>query len=270
MSTAPSQPTPATIPPTSGGLNDQDAQVRARELQQERERMAIQYGFKWKEILWDKGFFAAILAAAAALGYFVANKYLDDRRAENTKTVEKFRAKEARELEEFRTAEALRRSIRDHRLEELFKINSAFSEVTRVYFPYARGKKPDKQQVKKEYESALEKAREVINRSPFLFDMAFNMDVDRYFEIHRKMSQLPIEKWAKYTKFAENLSNKFDDACRSVMADNRSDPKTRQRMGLDTEDVDSAKADDPEEYIETYYKVWEGWEDWKEKQRERK
>ncbi len=59
------------------------------------------------------------------------------------------------------------------------------------------------------------------------------------------MSQLPIEKWAKYTKFAENLSNKFDDACRSVMADNRSDPKTRQRMGLDTEDVDSAKADDP-------------------------
>ncbi len=268
MSTLPNQPTPATTPPVPSVPNEQDTLAKSRELQHERDRMAIQYDFKWREILWDKGFFAAILALVGSLGYLAANKHLDDRRAESAKAVENFRAKEARELEEFRTAETLRRSIRDNQLKELFRINSAISEVTRIYFPYATGKKPaDEKQVKKEYEAALEKAREVINRSPFLFDLDFNKDVDRYFEIHRKMSQLPIEKWPQYRKFAADLSNKFDEVCRSVLADRRSEPKYRERMRLEDEAIESVKTDDPEEYIAAHYKVWNDWEDWKEKQK---
>lgn len=136
-------------------------------------------------------------------------------------------------------------------------INSAVSDVTRVYFPYAKGKRVEEEKkVRDEYKAALEKAREVINRSPFLFDLDFNKDLDRYFEIHRKMSQLPIEKWSKYRKFVGELSNRFDGLCRSVIDNNRGDPKSRARMHLDDETIATIKTDNPEEYIEAFYKVW--------------
>jgi hypothetical protein len=224
----------------------------------DKEKMALQYNYKWWELVWDKLIFAIFLAIFGSFGYWLANKSLEDRRTEDAKAVELVRADEASKLEQFRTVEVGRRLLLEKQLPELFAINSAISEVTRIYFPYARGKKaPDEQQVRKEYEAALEKAREIINRSPFLFDLDFNKDVDRYYEIYRKMGQLPIKKWGgEYPAFAEYLSNKFDDLCRSVIANKRGDPKTRERVELSDETLKTVKKDDPEDYIKAFYNAW--------------
>jgi hypothetical protein len=235
-------------PPSVVGLSESD-----------KEKAEYEHGMKLREISLDKGCFAVILAGLGAIGIYCGNKKLDDRRAESAQEAETIRQTNARQLEEFRTKEASRRTLVEKQIPELVQINSAMSEVTRVYFPHARGKKPaDEQQVKKEYEAALEKAREVINRSPFLFDLDFNKDLDRYFKIHRQMSRLPIEKWTMYRKFAAHLSNKFDDLCRSVIANKRDDPKTRERMNLDDKTLCEAdKTDDPEKYINAFYNAWD-------------
>ena len=196
--------------------------------------MDIQYKNKKWELGWDKGIFALVLAIVGSLGYYLANKSLDNRRTEAMKEVEKDRREEARKLEEFRTREAGRRSLLDKQLPELFAINGAISDVTRVYFAHSGGQKAaaEEQKVRNEYKTALAKAREVINRSPFLFDLDFNKDLDRYYAVHSKMSELPTEKWGKYQGFAFDLSNKFDDLCRSVVNARGESPDARFRMPL--------------------------------------
>lgn len=224
----------------------------------EKAKMDYEHRLKAKEMRWEKGVFALVLALVGAWGYYKANKYLDENRAVIANTAEQTKADIAKAAEETKTKESNHRLLLDKQLPELVLINSAISDVTRVYFPYARGKKAENEQkVRDEYKVALERAREAINRSPFLFDLDFNKDLDRYFEIHRKLSQLPIEQWAKYREFAEDLSNRFDDLCRSVLDNKRGDPKSRERMGLNDETLKKIKADaTPKEYIDAFYKAW--------------
>jgi hypothetical protein len=197
MTEALNQPTPAATPPAMGEKDRLDYQLKL-----DKERMAIQYGNKWKELVWDKLFFSAFLALFGAIGFWLANRNL-----------ESIRSEEARKLEEFRTREAGTRSLLEKQMPELTAINSAISEVTRVYFDYATGRREtdDEPKVKDEYKKALDNAREVINRSMFLFDLDFNKDLDRYHAVHSLIRQLPVKEWRKYLEFARDLSNKFDD-----------------------------------------------------------
>lgn len=125
---------------------------------------------------------------------------------------------------------------------ELLRINSAISDMIRVYFKHVgQAKSANEESTKKDYQEAAAKAREVINRNPFLFDLDFNIDLDRYFEIHRRMSRLSIAKWGRYRQFAACLSNEFDDLCRSVLEGTRNQP-SRMRMTL--ADISFKKASD--------------------------
>lgn len=248
MSTVPNQPTPVSPALALSGQDAPDDQPLGRK---EKERMALQYIYKWWELFWDKLIFAAFLAlfgaAFGTLGYCVVNRHLENQRT-----------KAAEGLEKFRTNEAGKQALLQKRLPELFTINSAMSEVTRVYFSNSGGRKADdEQKVRDEYKAALAKLRESINRSPFLFDLDFNKDLDRYYAVHSKMSRLPTEKWGKYQDFAFDLSNNFDDLCRSVIEGQRDDPKTRMHMPLSPMSSAERERLSPEQCVEAYRKYWE-------------
>jgi len=144
--------------------------------------MERQYKLDWKKLLWDKGAFALLGAAAI----FLVNGCLETRRQNET-----------RELEQYKLDEARQRFFLEKRLEATLNLSSAMSKITSVYFANA-GKTPVPVVAEDDYKAALNDAREVINRYQLLFDVSFRQDVDRYFEVHRSLSKINSDRWGDY------------------------------------------------------------------------
>jgi hypothetical protein len=208
------------------------------QLQLDKLKAKDQYRYAWSQSLWDKGCFTLVGAIIAGIFLFGVN-YL---------------------LERYKLEEARRRALLAQQLDELFKLNTAFSKMTSVYFAHAGEPPPaDEKKIKKEYEEAAANTREAINRSQFLFDVDFDTDVDRYSLFHRKMSQLPIKDWGEYRKCAADLSTCFDEICKSVIQNEREKPASRARMPLADISYERRIEMTPKEYVDKHKEHWEEW-----------
>lgn len=69
----------------------------------EKAKMDYEHGLKVKEMRWDKGFFAIVLAIVGVIGYYKANRYFDDNRAAIATAAERDKAEITKALEESRT-----------------------------------------------------------------------------------------------------------------------------------------------------------------------
>jgi hypothetical protein len=109
---------------------------------------------------------------------------------------------------------------------------------------------------RREYEQALGKAREVINRNSILFDEDFNADLDRYFETHWQMRLLGLGEFPKYRSFFASLSNHFDLCCKQRLHEDSSSPATRARMPIAPISYDERITLTPKDYLERQLKHW--------------
>jgi hypothetical protein len=128
------------------------------QLKLDKHKARDQFRYTWCGTLWDKGLFAALVAGAVLGGNWL---------------LENYRAEQARE--QFLTGK---------RLEALTDDAAAMSGVTAVYFAHTGTKKnKTEEQAKKDFTKALEHAREIINKSQFLFGDGLNADTDRYYAV---------------------------------------------------------------------------------------
>jgi hypothetical protein len=242
------------------GLQEEEKAKQDYQLQMDKQRMALQYNNKWWELMWDKLVFAVFIAIFGSVGYLLVNSRLEDRRHADAKELENRRNEETRNLEQFKLDESRQRFLLEKRLDALLGLNSAMSDVTRVYFAHAGAEKTaDAQTVEKDYNEMAAKAREIINRSTLLFDVEFETDVDRYLEIHRQISRISIAEWGKYRRFMASLSNEFDALSKAALQKREKDSGGISRVRMTLADIPYEKriAMKPVEYVEAHFKHWQ-------------
>lgn len=145
------------------------------------------------------------------------------------------------------------------RLDALLNQATAMSTITAVYFRYATQdvdfcedeKAGDKMDV------ALRDAREVINRNAILFDLEFNIDSDRYFEVFRQMNHLSVTDWHEYRVYVSDLTNSFDDICKERIARIEGFPKADIRMPLAPIGYPERIGMKAEDYLKKMKKFWQ-------------
>jgi hypothetical protein len=237
----------SVMPEPDGNIDERSRRIpsHSRLSPVEKAKMDYQYDLKKKEIWLDKGVFAAALTAAVLVGGCIGNTYLEGRRA-----------KEAHELEQFKMDESRQRFFMEKRLDALFAVSAAMSDVTRVYFAYVGDKKDMPEEGKAEYDKALANAREVINRSQFLFDLGFKMDTDRYYEVLRAVNRIGVTKCADYRDFIGDLTSKFDELCLEELR-KRNDAENRTpKMPFADIRFEERIRIPPKQYLDRHFEHW--------------
>lgn len=235
MSTA-SNPTLAAFP----NLDPAEQAKQDYQLKLDKERMAIEHSNKRCELALDKLVFAFVLGLFTLAGYWAVNSVL-----------EKQRQAEARALEKFKLDEARQRFFLENRLGAMLNIETAMSEVTGVFFLYSKDRKDAPDDAEREYDKALAKARDTINRYEFLFDVEVRKNLDRYFEIHKAIRKVGATTCGPYREYLSDLSSELDDLCRSVMDE-------KPLVHLTIADVGFAERDrlTPKELLNKHFGHW--------------
>jgi hypothetical protein len=227
-------PTSAKLPPAERAKMDYQNEL-------DRKKAAHQNKYTLLGLALDKGVFALVGVALGSLVLYSLNVSLEARRSQ-----------EAKELEEYKLKEARERFFMEKRLEALLAISTAMSDVTRVYFDFTGDKQAaPANMAEEEYRKALEKAREVINRTQILFGADFNADTDRYFEVHREIMRVGVSKCEKYRDFVADLSTRFDLLCQAGL-----EKKPLPRLPLAPITFAERVRMSPQEYLDKQFERW--------------
>jgi hypothetical protein len=237
-------PAPATTAVPFAGISEVDKAKMDYQAHLDLAKVRFWQGARWWELFWDRLIFGATVVVLGGLAVIPINCWMDSRRAD-----------EARDLERYKMEEARQRFFLEKRLEAMLAISSAISDVTGVYFAAVHAKQPpDRETVRRDYENALANARPIINRCQLLFSREFNEDVDRYYQVHNQMMLLGLSHFSAYQDMLSGLSTQFDELCDSVL---KAAPNEKpKRMTLADISYTERIKKKPKEYLDAMLEHW--------------
>jgi hypothetical protein len=196
--------------------------------------MDYQHNLNCRLSLWDTLIFAGALTAMGALALFPINCA----------------------IESYKLGEARQHFLMEKRLDALVPISAAFSEVTGVFYRYTAEKQnAPPEHARQEYNQALLKVREVVNRHLIVLGQEFDKQASFYIQVHRSVRDVGVTKCAKYRNFISELDNQFNEFCRAIL--DGGEARKLPRLTLESIPLEERDRLTPQEYLDRQFNYWQ-------------
>jgi hypothetical protein len=215
-----------------------------------RVEMDYQAELKRREIRLDKLIFGVLVAALTALATG-GTLYL----------VENHREADTHQLEIEKLNAAHQQFLMSERRKALGDVAAAMSAVSRVFFDYTKEKKTAaKEEANKAYSETLSKAQLAIDQAEILLPPGIRADLERYYQIHKKISLIGVQKCGDYRPFLMSISRQFDHLCYVVLVtkDSAEFQKKLEKPQMTLADIEPEKRDlmTDQKYLDIHRDYW--------------